>query len=186
MLSAFFTFCLFVTKEKYNQTKPQTNPKLHKQSRWSSSHDFSVFGHSFTLVPVWLMRNDGISLSGRVQFPPELGPECPRKGYYLSVPQIPFPLGRAGWVGDWSSQWLLCQRSCCCCFSRNLLEMCLCYGKSKLLIFLSCWHLSRRALFCVSTLPGVAVLKSLLWEEWEERRFLLVSNPVLPFSVNVP
>lgn len=71
----------------------QTNPKLYKQSKWSSSHCFSLhwlpkcFGHS-------LMRNGGTATAGRVQFPSELEPEC-LKRVISAAPESSLYLGKS-------------------------------------------------------------------------------------------
>lgn len=193
VLNAFFAFCLFVTVgQKRGTTKPNPKPTQSLANRANGA--VPVTSHSTccasALLTVWLMRNGGTCHCWKSSVPTRTGTWVPKKGLFQLSQKVPFPLGRMGWPGRqvWSSQGLLHRRSCCrCCFSRNLLEMFLCYGKSELIIFLSYWHLSRKALFCVSTLSGVGVLQLLLQEKWEERRFLLVSNPVLwDFSVSFP
>lgn len=100
VLSAFFAFCLFVTVgQKKGNTKPQTNPKLDKQSKWSNSITSHCTCCPSALVTVWWMRNGGICHCWKSSVPTRTGIWVPKKGLFQLSQKVPFPLGRAGRVG---------------------------------------------------------------------------------------
>lgn len=160
-LNAFLFFPTMEPKKTPNNNKtPPTPANRDGSSHYCSSS--SIAAQVFWSTQFcWPMRNDGMCYSGSVRH--WILSTQAKVIWALKKRRCPWKAqaGPAALVGvsreTRSARQALCRRILLLLLLQNLIEMCLCYRKGKLIIFLSSWHISRKKLFCVSTVSGVSM-----------------------------